>query len=61
MERGAAALFFSLDFRNWRGDMLFEYDTETKSLLAGEPLTQEDAQRAVNMLTQAPQPRTGTG
>ena len=53
---GAAALFFSLDFRNWRGDMLFEYDTETKSLLAGEPLTQEDAQRAVNMLTQALSP-----
>ena len=50
---GAAALFFVLDFRDWRGEMLFDYDTEAKSLQAEKPLMTEDAQRAVDMLAQA--------
>lgn len=32
--------------------MLFEYDAEACSLHTDEPLTQEDAQRTINMLTQ---------
>lgn len=49
---GIASLYFALDYRDWRGDMLFEYDAEARTLHTDEPLTQEDAQRAINMLTQ---------
>ena len=53
---GAAALFFALDFHDWRGEMLFEYDEEANSLHLDQPLMSADVERAINMLTQAMSP-----
>ena len=53
---GAAALFFALDFHDWRGELLFEYDEEANSLHLDQPLMSADAERAINMLTQAMSP-----
>ena len=50
---GAAALLFALDFHDWRGELLFEYDEEANSLHLDQPLMSADAERAINMLTQA--------
>ena len=53
---GAAALFFALDFHDWRGELLFEYDEEANSLHLDQPLMSADVERAINMLTQAMSP-----
>lgn len=45
-----SALFFALDFHDWRGELLFEYDEEANSLHLDQPLMDEDAERAINVL-----------